>query len=242
MKPLVYWLIWLLIDVIGLDAHQGFWLIGSARRRRQGRRKLVRQQLEETSQPRLAALKSDPSARVSHPVVLPTGPSAPDGRMNGLGVRADNYLRKPIRPAELVMPLGSLLQTRQPWQWWLATQSTFSYKTIETTVLPAKEERFLTRLREQILSHLDQEPLDVDWLAAQANMSRTHLHRKLTALTTLSPNRFIHRVRVERAAELIQSGKLNVAQAAYQVGYNSPSHFTKVFQEHLGYLPAQLKV
>lgn len=81
----------------------------------------------------------------------------------------------------------------------------------------------------------------MDWLATQAGMSRMQLHRKLTALTALSPNRFIHRVRLERAVELLQTGELNVAQAAYRVGYGSQSYFAKVFQEHFRYAPAKLK-
>ncbi len=97
------------------------------------------------------------------------------------------------------------------------------------------------RLRQSILTHLDNNALDVDWLAEQAQMSRTQLNRKLSALTSLSPNRFIQRVRLERAAELLQTGGLNVAQVAYQIGYDSPSYFSKIFQEHFGYPPAKLK-
>ncbi|MEZ0484404.1 helix-turn-helix transcriptional regulator [Fibrella aquatica] len=81
----------------------------------------------------------------------------------------------------------------------------------------------------------------MDWLATQANMSRTQLNRKLFVLTSLGPNRFIQRVRLERAADLLQTEELNVTQVAYQIGYNSPSHFTKVFQEHFGYPPMKLK-
>ncbi|NEU66297.1 ATP-binding protein [Spirosoma agri] len=104
-----------------------------------------------------------------------------------------------------------------------------------------REEAFLDRLRQAILAQLTSDALDVDWLARQANMSRTQLNRKLSALTDLSPNRFIQRVRLERAAELLQEGTLSVAEVADQIGYNSPSHFTKVFQEHFGYPPARLK-
>lgn len=73
-------------------------------------------------------------------------------------------------------------------------------------------------------------------------MSRTQLHRKLTALTNLSTTRFIHSVRLEKAVDLLQTGELNVAQVAQVVGYNSQSYFTKMFKEHFGYLPHALKV
>ena len=190
-------------------------------------------------------LKAD--ERTSHiPVILLTAKSSYDSRIKGLGVGADDYLGKPFSLAELILRVGNCLRTRRNWQHWLSSQSMTTNAGSDAIPAPVahldKEERFLSRLRHRILDHIDQENLDLDWLAAQASMSRTQLHRKLTALTTLSPNRFIHRVRVEKAAELLQSGELNVAQAAFQVGYSSPSHFSKVFQEHMGYPPARLKV
>lgn len=189
-------------------------------------------------------LKTD--ERTSHiPVILLTARSSQDSRLKGLGAGADDYLGKPFSLAELTLRVGNCLQTRRNWQQWLTGQSAVPERRdtpAEPVVYPDKEERFLTRLRQQILDHLDHESLDVDWLATQAGMSRTQLHRKLTALTTLSPNRFIHQVRVRKAAELLQTGNVNVAQAAYQVGYSSPSHFSRVFQEHMGYPPARLKV
>jgi AraC-like DNA-binding protein len=104
-----------------------------------------------------------------------------------------------------------------------------------------REEAFLNRLRQAVLAQLTSDPLDVDWLASQAGMSRTQLNRKLSALTNLSPNRFIQRIRLERGAKLLATGTLTVAEVAYQIGYQSPSHFAKVFQEHFGYPPENLK-
>lgn len=188
-------------------------------------------------------LKTD--ERTSHiPLILLTAKSSYDSRLKGLSAGADDYLGKPFSLAELNLRIGNGLRTRQNWQQRLTNHSfsspTASVKSPEPHF--DKEARFLDRLRQLIVDHIESETLDVDWLANQAGMSRTQLHRKLTALTTLSPNRFIHRVRVEKAAELLQMGEFNVAQAAYKVGYSSPSHFTKVFQEHFGYPPAKLKV
>ncbi len=185
-------------------------------------------------------LKAD--ERTSHiPVILLTAKSSPDSRMKGLQAGADEYVGKPFSLAELALRIGNGLRTRQNWQ-----KRFIAQPILATTAAPnepglEREERFLNRLRQAILDHIELETLDVDWLAAHARMSRTQLHRKLTALTSLSPNRFIHRVRLERAADLLRMGELNVAQVAYQVGYSSQSYFAKVFQEHFGHAPAKLK-
>ncbi|MBD2701807.1 response regulator [Spirosoma sp. BT702] len=176
------------------------------------------------------------------PVILLTAKSSYDSRLKGLGIGADDYIGKPFNLEELALRIGNCLKTRENWQRWLANRTESVDLPKEDTPLLDKEDRFLARIRQAVLDHLENQALDVDWLATQANMSRTQLNRKLSALTALSPNRFIHRVRLEKAAELLQTGDLNVTQVAYAVGYSSPSHFSKVFREHFGYLPAELRV
>ncbi|SOD97793.1 His Kinase A (phospho-acceptor) domain-containing protein [Spirosoma fluviale] len=178
--------------------------------------------------------------RTSHiPVILLTARSSPESRLKGLQAGADDYLGKPFSLIELELRINNGLRTRQN------LQKQFMAQPVLTVSAPTpesdREARFLSRVHQAILDNIELETLDVEWLASQAGMSRTQLHRKLTALTNLSPNRFIHRVRLERAAELLKEGELNVAQVAYKVGYNSQSYFAKVFQDYFGYSPAKFK-
>ncbi|RAJ92992.1 signal transduction histidine kinase [Larkinella arboricola] len=183
-------------------------------------------------------LKAD--ERTSHiPIVLLTARSSYDSRLKGLGAGADDYLSKPFSVEELILRIGNSLRTRQNWQ----RQLTSEKKTGQAEQSPnprlEKEERFLARLRTQILAHLTDEQVDVDWLSQQAGMSRAQLHRKLTALTNMNTTSFIHSVRMSQAVVLLQEGKLNVAQVAQALGYNSQSYFSKLFQEHYGYPPSK---
>jgi signal transduction histidine kinase/DNA-binding response OmpR family regulator len=186
----------------------------------------------------LERLKTD--ERTSHiPVILLTARSSAESRLQGLQLRADDYLVKPVSLVELGLRIGNGLRTRQQAQKRFLAQLNLPPPPLPTKFAPSREELFLNRLRQAILTHLASESLDVDWLAAQAQISRTQLNRKLSALTGLSPNRFIQRVRLERGAELLQTGKLTVAEVAYQIGYDSPSYFAKVFQEQFGHPPSK---
>ncbi|GAB3739047.1 hybrid sensor histidine kinase/response regulator transcription factor [Spirosoma lituiforme] len=188
----------------------------------------------------LDRLKND--ERTSHiPVILLTARSASESRMQGLHAGADEYLVKPFSLLELVLRIRNSLRTRQNWQKRFSPSPHSALLTPSVDLSDEREARFLNRLRQTILDNLMTESIDVDWLAAQARMSRTQLNRKLSALTNLSPNRFIQQIRVARAAELLQAGELNVAQVAYQVGFSSPSYFAKVFQAHYGYAPTHLR-
>lgn len=191
----------------------------------------------------VGALKTD--VRTSHiPVVLLTARSSHDSVLRGLDMGADAYVGKPFRIDELKLRIRNAIQTRRNWQTLLAKPPAPNalLESPNHEPVPDKEKRFLDRLRQVIQQHLQDEQVEVDWLADQANMSRSQLHRKLIALTGLSTTRFIHSVRLEKAAELLRTGEGNIAEIAYQVGYNSQSYFTKMFQEHFGHPPTALKV
>jgi len=70
-------------------------------------------------------------------------------------------------------------------------------------------------------------------------MSRMNLYRKLQAITGQTPTEFIRTIRLKRAAQLLQDGKLNVSEVADRVGFSSSSYFTKCFKEQFGVLPTQ---
>ncbi|UFH52788.1 response regulator [Spirosoma sp. KNUC1025] len=186
-------------------------------------------------------LKAD--ERTSHiPIVLLTAKSSYASRIQGFGAGADEYVEKPFSLVELILRIKNCLRTRMQWQRHLTAG--LQKGPVEPLAHPQldREEQFLARLRAIILNHLTDEAVDVDWLVEQAGMSRTQLHRKITALTGMSTSRFINKVRLEKAVDLLQTGELNVAQVAQRVGYSSQSYFTKMFQEQYGYSPIRLRV
>ena len=64
-----------------------------------------------------------------------------------------------------------------------------------------------------------------------------HLSRQFSETTGLTIQQFTRQLRLERAAELLRSGRRNVTEAALEVGYNSLSHFTVAFREMFGCCP-----
>ena len=80
---------------------------------------------------------------------------------------------------------------------------------------------------------------NVEQLSTDMGMSRMNLYRKLQAITGQTPTEFIRTIRLKRAAQLLQDGKLNVSEVADRVGFSSSSYFTKCFKEQFGVLPTQ---
>lgn len=101
----------------------------------------------------------------------------------------------------------------------------------------ASRER-VERVKNQILHNLD-ENHDLESLAAAAGCSPHYLSRTFAQINGIPLMLWIRRSRIERAAELIASGRCNVSEAAMEVGYSSFSHFSRAFQEEKGVSPSK---
>ena len=90
-------------------------------------------------------------------------------------------------------------------------------------------------------SHLDDSELSVEDLAAQMNLSRVQLYRKVKAVTGSTPIELLRTARLNRAYQLLLTTDKSVSEVAYQVGFTAPSYFTKCFKDEYGMLPGDIK-
>ncbi|QNS14416.1 AraC family transcriptional regulator [Mannheimia bovis] len=77
----------------------------------------------------------------------------------------------------------------------------------------------------------------VESLAHQSGMSVSGFHSHFKKITGMSPLQYQKRLRLTTAQRLIKLGKDNIATIAYQVGYESPSQFSREYSRHFGHSP-----
>lgn len=82
------------------------------------------------------------------------------------------------------------------------------------------------------------EPLRVEDLAAQANMSPSSFHEHFRAVTAMSPLQYQKQLRLQEARRLLLSEALDAAAAGHRVGYESPSQFSREYSRLFGAPPA----
>ena len=104
-----------------------------------------------------------------------------------------------------------------------------------------QEQAFLKRLTAIVEANLGNEQFGVSELAEKTGMSRSFLHRHLKSITNQSVSKFIREVRLDKAKQLLDEGKLTVSEIAYNVGFGSPSYFIKCFHDFFGYAPGEMK-
>jgi AraC-like DNA-binding protein len=72
-------------------------------------------------------------------------------------------------------------------------------------------------------------------------MGRSNLYAKLSALTGLSFNVYVRTLRLHKAKHLLETTAMNVSETAYEIGFNDPKYFSRVFAEQFGMAPSELK-
>jgi AraC-like DNA-binding protein len=101
------------------------------------------------------------------------------------------------------------------------------------------EELFITKLFDITVSSLSDKNFNIDHLSRKLGVSRAQLYRKTMSLTGRSPNGFISSLRMDRALDLMKNNFGNISQVALEVGYQSPSYFSKCFLKNYGFTPSQ---
>jgi AraC-like DNA-binding protein len=89
----------------------------------------------------------------------------------------------------------------------------------------------------RILKERMQDPPTLDELAHLVGSSPFYLSRQFAQEGGMTMQQYLRQVRMDRAAELLRTGKCNVTEAALEVGYNSLSHFSSAFHETFGCCP-----
>nr|HMN26386.1 helix-turn-helix transcriptional regulator [Ignavibacteriaceae bacterium] len=101
------------------------------------------------------------------------------------------------------------------------------------------DQEFLQNAISIVEKNISNYDFDSDELAKQIFLSRSQLHRKIQSISGQSTGEFIRTIRLKKAAGLILEKKFSVTQIALEVGFNSPSHFTKAFKQMFECLPSE---
>ncbi len=100
-----------------------------------------------------------------------------------------------------------------------------------------QDQRFIDKFNTVLQQNMDNSELTVDMLGAEMNLGRVQLYRRIKSLTGHSPNELLRIARLTRSRELLQDGRHNISEAAYAVGFSSPSYFAKCYKDHFGQPP-----
>lgn len=103
--------------------------------------------------------------------------------------------------------------------------------------LSKTEEDFVSDLIKVLYNNWQNSDFEIGDCYKAMSMSKSQLYRRCVDVTGTSSNRLLRDFRLNQARQLLMEKDLNVAQTAFECGFNSPSYFTKCFQKKFGLKP-----
>ena len=171
--------------------------------------------------------------QTSHiPVMLLTACSLDEQRIQGFECGADSYISKPFNSKLLLVRLRNLMDNHKRLKQFFGDKTTLSKEPVSDV-----DKGFVDRFRELIEENLADSELSVEDLGSKMGLSRVQLYRKIKALTNYSPNELVRIARLKKAASLLASSEKTISEITYEVGFTSPSYFTKCYKEYFGESP-----
>jgi len=170
------------------------------------------------------------------PVILLTARESIQNQIEGLRTGADDYVPKPFHFELLATRIKNLIVSRRNLRQLFS--QTLSVTSEEITTNPT-DQKFLQQALDLVSDNIDNSDFGVSDFAASMCVSRSLLHKKLTALTDQSASDFINTVRLKRSKEIMMTGSYNVSEVAYSVGYSDPKYFSRLFRKHYGISPSE---
>jgi DNA-binding response OmpR family regulator len=168
------------------------------------------------------------------PVILLTACSLDEQRIIGFKSGADDYISKPFNSDVLEVRIANLIESRKHLKECFR-ESLFTGN--ESKEINPTEKTFLGKLKELIEKNLADSELNVEDLGQYIGLSHTQLYRKVKSLTNLSPNELLRIMRLKKAYLLLSTTESSVSEIAYNVGFTSPSYFTKCFKDYYNESP-----
>lgn len=104
--------------------------------------------------------------------------------------------------------------------------------------LSKEEERFCRKFERIVNARLRNPNLNIDIIAAQFGIGRTNFYRKVRELMGMSPNDYLKKCRMERAAELLGNPEMAINEVCAQVGMPDAQYFSRVFKAYFGVSPS----
>ena len=168
------------------------------------------------------------------PVILLTSNTQENQRAEGYDCGADAYITKPFSSKVLLSRVRNLLENRK--------RLKYIYGTAADAQEPEPadaDSRFMADFRRVVGEHIADSSMSVETISTALGLSRVQMYRKVKQLTGQSPVEIIRITRLKRAEHLLKTTNRTVSEISYDVGFSSPSYFSKCFKDYFGRQPGE---
>ncbi len=170
------------------------------------------------------------------PVILLSAKALIEDHLEGFQVGADDYIAKPFNLELLRAKVYNIIDSRKKFRNLFTSSDELVNTNGGSNTL---DDKFLTKAYSILESSYQNPELSVEIFSDQMFVSRSLLYKKIKALVDLSPNDFITVYRLKKALPLLASREMTINEVAYNVGFNDPKYFSRVFKKFYKKKPSE---
>ena len=194
------------------------------------------------------------NSQISHvPIILLTAKTDMQSKLECLKLGANDYITKPFSMVYLQTRIENIIEDRKKWQDEYRRQllgekvvekNTTEDKNdiqLEKEPVDEKDAYFMKKLVEYIEANIENSDLSPEDIANGLKISRWNLTSKVKSIVGLPPVEFLREMRLNKAAQLIRKGELNMTQITYSIGMTDSRYFSRVFKAKYDMTPTEYK-
>lgn len=170
------------------------------------------------------------------PVILLTSNAHENQRAEGYDCGADAYITKPFSSKVLLSRVRNLLENRKRLKYVYASGADD-----EGRDEADPDSRFMADFGRVVRERMSDSSLSVETISSALGLSRVQMYRKVKQLTGQSPVEIIRVTRLKKAERLLKTTQMTVSEISYDVGFSSPSYFSKCFKDYFGCQPGEVR-
>lgn len=174
------------------------------------------------------------------PVVILSALTNEADTLKGYKAGAEAFIQKPFSPSLLIIQISKLLEQRDK------LKVSYAKEVVGTVAVPGvlygeADRRLKEQMEAWMMSHIADTSVSAESFAQGMGFGRTLFFKKVKQLTGLTPNDYIRKIRLEKAAELLLTTNMTAAEIAYKVGFDDQYYFSKSFKRYFGQPPSQYR-
>jgi len=171
------------------------------------------------------------------PVILLTAKVMIEHWVEGLEIGADDYIPKPFNLKVLQLKITNLIESRKKLR---QLYSHADNPSPEESTSNQLDQQFIERAYSIIEKYIPETDLSVDKFAREMMVSKSLLFKKLKAITGYSIVDFINMHKLKKAAARLASDpNINISEVSFEVGFNDPKYFSRIFRKVFGVSPSE---
>jgi len=171
------------------------------------------------------------------PVILLTAKAMIEHWIEGLETGADDYIPKPFNLKVLHLKIINLIESRRKLRQLFSRGEKPSAEESTTNLI---DQQFIERAYSVVEKHIQESELSVDQFAREMMVSKSLLFKKIKAITGYSIVDFVNMHKLRKAADRLASDpQINISEVSFEVGFNDPKYFSRVFRKVYGVSPSE---